>query len=156
MWKPIMLSYQGPYVGKFKFEFPSDFFIGFKDYLYKTWCSVANVEFNLWKYILFNKHIIGHIISCLFDTSIGPISLNFDESSCLEPEQIPRNVRPLRSLPDDSNLPPPPPVASSSMMKKNEKKQVKRKYLCPEPDCPKSYTQSHNLKDHKRKKHTNL
>ena len=91
-----------------------------------------------------------------FDTSIGPISLNFDESSCLEPDQIPQTVRPLRSLPDDSQLPPPPPVASSSMMKKNEKKQVKRKYACPEPDCPKSYTQSHNLKDHKRKKHTNL
>ena len=59
----------------------------------------------------------------------------------------------MRSLPDDSQLPPPPPVASSSMMKKNEKKQVKRKYACPEPDCPKIYTQSHNLKDHKRKKH---
>ena len=88
-----------------------------------------------------------------FDTSIGPISLNFDESSCLEPEQIPRNVRPLRSLPDDSNLPPPPPVASSSMMKKNEKKQVKRKYSCDEPDCQKSYTQSHNLKSHKKNKH---
>ena len=88
-----------------------------------------------------------------FDTSIGPISLNFDESSCLEPDQIPQTVRPLRSLPDDSQLPPPPPVASSSMMKKNEKKQVKRKYACPEPDCPKIYTQSHNLKDHKRKKH---
>ena len=89
-----------------------------------------------------------------FDTSIGPISLNFDESSCLEPDQIPQNLgQSLRSLPDDSQLPPPPPVASSSMMKKNEKKQVKRKYACPEPDCPKIYTQSHNLKDHKRKKH---
>ena len=88
------------------------------------------------------------------DTTIGPISLNFDESSYLEPEQIPQNVRQsLRSLPDDSNLPPPPSVASSSMMKKNEKKQVKRKYLCPEPDCPKSYTQSHNLKAHKKNKH---
>ena len=92
-----------------------------------------------------------------FDTSIGPISLNFDESSCLEPDQIPQKVRQsLGPLPDDSQLPPPPPVASSSMMKKNEKKQVKRKYACPEPDCPKIYTQSHNLKDHKRKKHTNL
>ena len=70
--------------------------------------------------------------------------------------QIPQTVRQsVRSLPDDSQLPP-PPVASSSMMKKNEKKQVKRKYACPEPDCPKIYTQSHNLKDHKRKKHTNL
>ena len=27
-----------------------------------------------------------------FDTSIGPISLNFDESSCLEPDQIPQNL----------------------------------------------------------------
>ena len=63
---------------------------------------------------------------------IGPISLNFDESSCLEPDQIPQNLgQSLRSLPDDSQLPP-PPVASSSMMKKNEKKQVKRKYSCPE------------------------
>ena len=69
------------------------------------------------------------------------------------PDQIPQNLgQSLRSLPDDSQLPP-PPVASSSMMKKNEKKQVKRKYSCSEPDCPKSYTQSHNLKDHKRKKH---
>ena len=58
-----------------------------------------------------------------FDTSIGPISLNFDESSCLEPDQIPQSVRhSIRSLPDDSQLPPPPPVASSRMMKKNEKK----------------------------------
>ena len=86
------------------------------------------------------------------DTTIGPISLNFDESSCLEPDQIPQTVRPLRSLPDDSQLPP-PPVASSSMMKKNEKKQVKRKYSCDEPDCQKSYTQSHNLKSHKKNKH---
>ena len=45
------------------------------------------------------------------------------------------------------------PVASSSMMKKNEKKQVKRKYSCDEPDCQKSYTQSHNLKSHKKNKH---
>ena len=88
-----------------------------------------------------------------FDTSIGPISLNFDESSCLEPDQIPQNLgQSLRSLPDDSQLPP-PPVASSSMMKKNEKKQVKRKYSCDEPDCQKSYTQSHNLKSHKKNKH---
>ena len=88
-----------------------------------------------------------------FDTSIGPISLNFDESSCLEPDQIPQTVsRSLRSLPDDSQLPP-PPVASGSIMKKNEKKQVKRKYSCDEPDCQKSYTQSHNLKNHKKNKH---
>ena len=32
----------------------------------------------------------------------------------------------------------------------------KRKYSCPEPDCSKSYTQSHNLKDHQRKKHKDI
>ena len=30
---------------------------------------------------------------------------------------------------------------------------VKRKYSCDEPDCQKSYTQSHNLKSHKKNKH---
>ena len=61
-----------------------------------------------------------------FDTSIGPISLNFDESSCLEPDQIPQKVRQsLGPLPDGSQLPPPPPVASSSMMKKNEKNKLR-------------------------------
>ena len=84
------------------------------------------------------------------DTTIGPISLNFDELSCLEHEQVPQSVRQsLRSLPDESQLP--PPESQSSMMKKNvpEKKQVVKKYACP--DCPKSYTQSHNLKDHRKK-----
>ena len=88
------------------------------------------------------------------DTTIGPISLNFDESSCLEPDQIPQRFRQsLRSLPDLSHLP--PPEGQSSMMKKNvpEKKQAVKKYVCPEPDCPKSYTQSHNLKDHRKKNH---
>ena len=51
-------------------------------------------------------------------TTIGPISLNFDESSCLETDQIPQNFRQsLRSLPDESHLP--PPESQSSMMKKN-------------------------------------
>ena len=89
----------------------------------------------------------------IIDTTIGPISLNFDESSCLEADQIPLNFRQsLRSLPDESHLP--PPESQSSMMKKNvvpEKKQAVKKYSCP--DCPKTYTQSHNLKDHQRKKH---
>ena len=66
---------------------------------------------------------------------------------------IPQNIRQsLRSLPDESCLP--PPESQSSMMKKNvvpEKKQAVKKYSCP--DCPKTYTQSHNLKDHQRKKH---
>ena len=52
------------------------------------------------------------------DTTIGPISLNFDESSCLEPDQIPQRFRQsLRSLPDLSHLP--PPEGQSSLMKKN-------------------------------------
>ena len=88
------------------------------------------------------------------DTTIGPISLNFNQS-CLEPDQIPQNVRQsIRSLPDESQLP--PPEGQSSMMKKNvlpEKKQAVKKYVCPEPDCPKSYTQSHNLKAHRKKHH---
>ena len=87
----------------------------------------------------------------IIDTTIGPISLNFDESSCLETDQIPQNFRQsLRSLPDESHLP--PPESQSSMMKKNvvpEKKQAVKKYSCP--DCPKTYTQSHNLEDHQRK-----
>ena len=38
------------------------------------------------------------------DTTIGPISLNFDRS-CLEPDQVPLNIRQsLRSLPNDSQL----------------------------------------------------
>ena len=87
------------------------------------------------------------------DTTIGPISLNFNQS-CLEPDQIPQNVRQsLRSLPDQSQLPPPPPENQSSMVK--EKKQAVKKHVCPEQGCPKSitgYTQSHNPKDHMRKK----
>ena len=91
------------------------------------------------------------------DTSIGPISLNFNQS-CLEPDQIPQNVRQsMRSLPDQSQLPPPPPENQSSMVK--EKKQAVKKHVCPEQGCPKSitgYTQSHNLKDHMRKKHNSI
>ena len=78
--------------------------------------------------------------------------MNFDESSCLEPDQIPQNGRQsLRSLPDASQLP--PPENQSSMMTKNvpEKKQAVKKFACQ--DCPKSYTQSHNLKDHRKKYH---
>ena len=91
------------------------------------------------------------------DTTIGPISLNFNQS-CLEPDQIPQNVRQsMRSLPDQSQLPPPPPENQSSMVK--EKKQAVKKHVCPEQGCPKSitgYTQSHNLKDHMRKKHNSI
>ena len=94
------------------------------------------------------------------DTTIGPISLNFNQS-CLEPDQIPQNVRQsMRSLPKNSQFPLLPPENQSSMVKKNvvpKKKQAeKRKYSCPEPDCSKSYTQSHNLKDHQRKKHKDI
>ena len=89
------------------------------------------------------------------DTTIGPFSLNFNQS-CLEPDQIPQNVRQsLRSLPDQSQLP--PPENQSSMVK--EKKQAVKKHVCPEQGCPKSitgYTQSHNLKDHMRKKHNSI
>ena len=91
------------------------------------------------------------------DTTIGPISFNFNQS-CLEPDQIPQNVRQsMRSLPDQSQLPPPPPENQSSMVK--EKKQAVKKHVCPEQGCPKSitgYTQSHNLKDHMRKKHNSI
>ena len=84
-------------------------------------------------------------------------SLNFNQS-CLEPDQIPQNVRQsMRSLPDQSQLPPPPPENQSSMVK--EKKQAVKKHVCPEQGCPKSitgYTQSHNLKDHMRKKHNSI
>ena len=40
-----------------------------------------------------------------------------------------------------------------------EKKQAVKKHVCPEQGCPKSitgYTQSHNLKDHMRKKHNSI
>ena len=91
------------------------------------------------------------------DTTIGPIRLNFNQS-CLEPDQIPQNVRQsMRSLPDQSQLPPPPPENQSSMVK--EKKQAVKKHVCPEQGCPKNitgYTQSHNLKDHMRKKHNSI
>ena len=69
-----------------------------------------------------------------------------------------QNVRQsLRSLPDQSQLPPPPPENQSSMVK--EKKQAAKRHVCPEQGCPKSitgYTQSHNLKDHMRKKHNSI
>ena len=45
----------------------------------------------------------------------------------------------------------------SSMVK--EKKKAVKKHVCPEQGCPKSisgYTQSHNLKDHMRKKHNSI
>ena len=52
-------------------------------------------------------------------TTIGPMNFNFDESSCLEPGQIPQSVRQsLMSVPDESQLP--PPESQSSMRKKRE------------------------------------
>ena len=88
---------------------------------------------------------------------VGPISLNFNQS-CLEPDQIPQNVRQsMRSLPDQSQFPLQPQENQSSMVK--EKKKAVKKHVCPEQGCPKSitgYTQSHNLKDHMRKKHNSI
>ena len=85
------------------------------------------------------------------------IRLNFNQS-CLEPDQIPQSVRQsMRSLPDDSQLPLQTTENQSSMVK--EKKQAVKKHVCPEQGCPKSitgYTQSHNLKDHIRKKHNSI
>ena len=54
------------------------------------------------------------------DTTIsGAISLNLDEFSCLEADQMPQNVRQsLMSVPDESQLP--PPDSQSSMRKKRE------------------------------------
>ena len=54
------------------------------------------------------------------DTTIaGAISLNLDEFSCLEADQMPQNVRQsLMSVPDESELP--PPDSQSSMRKKRE------------------------------------
>ena len=54
------------------------------------------------------------------DTTIGAaISLNLDELSCIEPGQIPQNVRQsIMSVPDESQLP--PPDSQSSMRKKRE------------------------------------
>ena len=73
-------------------------------------------------------------------TTIGPMNFNFDEPpSCLEADQIPQSVRQSQmSVPDESQLPPP-------------QSQSRRKYHCP--SCDKSYTQSHNLKTHRKNKH---
>ena len=91
------------------------------------------------------------------DTTIGPFSLNFNQS-CLEPDQVPQNIRQsMRSLPNDSQFPLQPQENQSSMVK--EKKKAVKKHVCPEQGCPKSitgYTQSHNLKDHMRKKHNSI
>ena len=56
----------------------------------------------------------------IIDSTIGgAISLNLDEFSCLEPDQMPQNVRQsLMSVPDESQLP--PPDSQSSMRKKRE------------------------------------
>ena len=68
-----------------------------------------------------------------------PMKFNFDELSGLEPDQIPQSVRQSQmSVPDESQLPPP-------------QSQSRRKYHCP--SCDKSYTQSHNLKKHRKKEH---
>ena len=48
-------------------------------------------------------------------------------------------------------------IMNAHMVK--EKKQAVKKHVCPEQGCPKSisgYTQSHNLKDHMRKKHNSI
>ena len=91
------------------------------------------------------------------DTTIGPISFNFNQS-CLEPDQVPQNIRQsMSSLPNDSQFPLQPQENQSSMVK--EKKKAVKKHVCPEQGCPKSitgYTQSHNLKDHMRKKHNSI
>ena len=54
------------------------------------------------------------------DTTIGvAISLNLNDVTCLEPGQMPQNVRQsLMSVPDESQLP--PPDSQSSMRKKRE------------------------------------
>ena len=68
-----------------------------------------------------------------------PMKFNFDELSGLEPDQIPQSVRQSQmSVPDESQ----PPQSQS---------QSRRKYQCP--SCDKSYTQSHNLKTHRKNKH---
>ena len=71
---------------------------------------------------------------------------------------LPQNIRQsLRSLPNDSQFPLQPQENQSSMVK--EKKKAVKKHVCPEQGCPKSitgYTQSHNLKDHMRKKHNSM
>ena len=53
------------------------------------------------------------------DTIAEAISLNLNEFSCLEADQMPQNVRQsLMSVPDESQLP--PPDSQSSMRKKRE------------------------------------
>ena len=92
------------------------------------------------------------------DTTIGSMDLTFYEPTFLEPDQIPQCInQSLRSLPNDSQLPVQPPERQSSMIEKNvgRKKQA-GKYPCPEPDCTKSYTQSHNLKSHRKNKHNSI
>ena len=69
------------------------------------------------------------------------MNFNFDELSGLEPDQIPQSVRQSQmSVPDESQLPTP-----------QSQSQSRRKYHCP--SCDKSYTQSHNLKSHRKNKH---
>ena len=74
------------------------------------------------------------------------------------PDQVPQNIRQsMSSLPNDSQFPLQPQENQSSMVK--EKKKAVKKHVCPEQGCPKSitgYTQSHNLKDHMRKKHNSI
>ena len=65
----------------------------------------------------------------------------------------------LMSLPNDSRLPfLPSSEIQSNMIEINvgQEKQAGKKYPCPEPDCTKSYTQFHNLKSHRRKKHNSI
>ena len=80
--------------------------------------------------------------------------------TCLEPDQIPQGIRQsLMSLPNDSRLPfLPSSEIQSNMIEINvgQEKQAGKKYPCPEPDCAKSYTQFHNLKSHRRKKHNSI
>ena len=86
--------------------------------------------------------------------------LTFYEPTWLEPDQIPQGIRQsLMSLPNDSGLPfLPSSEIQSNMIEINvgQEKQAGKKYPCPEPDCTKSYTQFHNLKSHRRKKHNSI
>ena len=79
--------------------------------------------------------------------------MTFYEPTWLEPDQIPQGIRQsLMSLPNDSGLPfLPSSEIQSNMIEINvgQEKQAGKKYPCPEPDCTKSYTQSHNLKSHR-------
>ena len=94
------------------------------------------------------------------DIRIGSIDLTFYEPTWLEPDQIPQGIRQsLMSLPNDSRLPfLPSSEIQSNMIEINfgQEKQAGKKYQCPEPDCTKSYTQFHNLKCHRRKKHYSI